>query len=190
MNGAYAKLNERMKKREGKKMFQIFKKSQPKNEQIDTSLYAVTEGNLKNVSEVDDEVFSAKIMGNGYSIVPADSEQQCDVYSPVVGVVTTVFPTKHAVGIRMENDLDILVHFGIDTVEMEGKPFEMFVKIDDEVTPQTKLASIDLNQLREAGKLTDLIVVCTSAKQVESMTLASNEKVIVHEVVGNVIAKA
>ena len=170
-------------------MFRLFKKIAEKDEPITTDLYAITEGNLKNVSAVEDEVFSAKIMGNGYAIVPPATEEGCEVYSPVTGVVTMVFPTKHAVGIRMKNDLDTLVHFGIDTVEMEGRPFEIFVKMDDEVTPQTKIATIDLMQLRQAHKITDLIVVCTSTKKVESMTLSTAEKVRTHEVVGSVRAK-
>lgn len=168
-------------------MFRFLKdKSKQKPEQ---SLHAVVDGQLVNVTKVQDEVFSARIMGDGYAIRPDQSTEYCEVYSPVSGIVTTVFPTKHAVGIRMDNGLDILVHFGIDTVEMEGRPFELFVAINDKVTPDTKLAAINLTALRDAHKITDLIVVCTSAKAVENLSIDYNQRVTAQSVVGTVTTK-
>lgn len=168
-------------------MFRFFKdKTKQKPEQ---SLHAVVDGQLVNVTKVHDEVFSARIMGDGYAIRPDESTEYCEVYAPVSGIVTTVFPTKHAVGIRVDNGLDILVHFGIDTVEMEGRPFELFVAIDDKVTPDTKLAAINLTALRQAHKITDLIVVCTSAKEVERLSIDYDQAVTAQSVVGTLVAK-
>lgn len=170
-------------------MFHLFRRKPKQAKQDNHPLHAVTTGDLIDVTEVQDEVFSALIMGSGYAIRPSEDVDSCDIYSPVKGIVTTVFPSKHAVGIRMDNDLDILVHLGIDTVEMEGRPFESFVAIDDEVTPDTKLVSVDLTQLRAADKLTDMIVVCTNSKQMESMTLQSNRYVTARDIIGQIKAK-
>lgn len=100
----------------------------------------------------------AKAMGDGFAVKPSNGE----VYSPINGTVTSVFPTKHAVGLKTKDKLEVLVHLGIDTVELNGKGFEIFVKEGDTVSPETKLVSVDLKFLASEKKPDDIMVIFTN----------------------------
>lgn len=125
-------------------------------------LRSVTDGVYLPLEDVADEVFSTKLVGDGYAM----KSNTGDVYSPVSGTITTVFPTKHAVGITTENGIEILIHMGIDTVSLNGQGFEVFVKEGERVTPKTKLAHMDLNALEHAKKDPTIIVVITNMDKV------------------------
>lgn len=131
------------------------------------TLDAIVKGEVIPLEEVQDNMFSTKVLGEGYAIHPTGTE----VYAPVSGEVTTVFPTNHAVGIQSDSGVDVLVHLGIDTVELEGAPFTSFVQIGDKVTPQTKMIEMDLDQIRAAGKVTDCIAVVTTKDAIVDVTL-------------------
>lgn len=137
-------------------MFDFFKKKK-KETHDDNQLHAIVDGTVINLTDVPDPVFSQKMMGDGFAMKPTSG----DVYAPVYGTVRTVFPTKHALGLVMDNGIEILLHLGVDTVELEGKPFTSFVSEGDKVTPDTKLISIDLAQLEKAGKDNSLMVIFT-----------------------------
>ncbi|WP_445266948.1 PTS sugar transporter subunit IIA, partial [Staphylococcus aureus] len=93
-------------------MFGFLKK---KNEVVENNtMYAVANGTVIPISEVNDPVFSQKMMGDGYAVVPENGE----IYAPIEGEVLSVFQTKHAIGLKMTNGLEILLHMGIDTVEL------------------------------------------------------------------------
>ena len=98
------------------------------------------------------------MLGDGYAIKPISGE----VYSPVNGTITSVFPTKHAIGIKTDNDIEILIHIGIDTVELAGKPFTVNVNEGDKVTSNTHLVSVDLEELEKNEKQKDILVIITS----------------------------
>lgn len=83
-----------------------------------------TEEKLKSVTSVIDEVFASKALGDGFAIEP----KQGVVYSPIVGVVSMIFPTLHAIGLKANNGAEILIHVGIDTVKLNGKGFKTFVR--------------------------------------------------------------
>lgn len=162
-------------------MFDFLKKKKNKN---NNELHAIVNGTVINLSEVPDPVFAQKMMGDGFAMKPNDG----DIYAPTNAKVKTVFPTKHALGLEMENGIEILLHFGIDTVELEGKPFKMFVNVGDTITPDTKIAHIDLEQLKAAGKDDSLIVVFTNGDKVKNFSVeekATNAKDIIGTIESN-----
>lgn len=130
-------------------------------------LYAPVTGDAIPISKVNDQVFASEMMGQGFAVKPTHK----DIYSPVVGEVTNVFPTKHAIGIKMDNGLEIMVHMGLDTVALNGEPFEVSVKEGDKIAPDTILAKMDLDQILKAGKETDVVVVITNSELVSEYKL-------------------
>lgn len=130
-------------------------------------LFAVADGPVKEIIEVDDPVFSQKMMGEGYAIEPSNN----NVYAPVSGRVTSVFETQHAIGILSDAGLEVLIHMGLDTVELKGAPFTVHVKEGDLVTPNTRLAEMDLAAVEQAGKKTDILVVLTNNEKVAGLSL-------------------
>lgn len=125
-------------------------------------LRSVTDGVYLPLEDVADEVFSTKLVGDGYAM----KSNTGDVYSPVSGTITTVFPTKHAVGITTENGIENLIHMGIDTVSLNGQGFDVFVKEGESVTPKTKLAHMNLKALEHTKKDPTIIVVITNMDKV------------------------
>ncbi|MFK3814788.1 beta-glucoside-specific PTS transporter subunit IIABC [Bacillus halotolerans] len=122
-------------------------------------IHSPIKGEVKALSEVNDGVFSAGIMGKGFAIEPEEGE----VVSPVNGSVTTVFKTKHAIGITSDQGAEILIHIGLDTVKLEGQWFTSHVKEGDKVAPGDPLVSFDLEQIKAAGYdvITPVIVTNT-----------------------------
>ena len=140
-------------------MFNIFKKR-------GFTVTAACDGRLMPITDVKDEVFSQKMLGDGYAIKPTDGK----IYSPVAGTVTTVFPTKHAIGITTDNNLEILVHLGIDTVELKGKPFEVAVKQGDTVKQDDYLASMNTELITAENYDDTVIVVYTNMDVIKSVS--------------------
>jgi len=126
------------------------------------NLHAVVDGEYVPLEDVGDGVFSTKMVGDGYAIHPNNG----NIYSPVSGTIVTVAETKHAIGIRTDNGAEVLIHMGLDTVELNGEPFDILIKEGDKVTPETKLATMDLEAIQAAGKETVIIVVITNQDQI------------------------
>lgn len=121
-------------------------------------------GKVVPLSEVKDEVFSKKIMGPGVAVEPAEGV----VYAPFDGVVNTVFPTKHAIGMTNNEGVEIIIHIGMDTVELEGKYFHAFVQDGDKVKKGDKLLAFEMDEIRKAGyELITPVVVTNSADFVD-----------------------
>ena len=118
----------------------IFKKKQ-------SSLCAVCDGMSVPISEIPDEAFSLGLLGKGFAQEP-ENNIFC---SPVDGTIENVSKTKHAYSIHTENDLDILIHIGVDTVEMNGEGFEPQVKEGDKVKTGDIIAKADINLIKEKG---------------------------------------
>lgn len=136
----------------------------------EVDLHAATHGEYVPLEDVPDEVFSTKMMGEGYAIESQDGQ----IFAPVSGEVTTVFPSKHAVGIKTQNGVEVLVHMGIDTVSLGGQGFEVFVKAGEQVTPQTKLAQMDLPFIKQQGKETMVIVLITNMDRVQQFSVSTD----------------
>lgn len=109
---------------------------------------------LKNVS---DNVFAKGMMGDGFAIEPNSNE----VYSPITGKVTMIAKTKHAIGLTSENGTEVLLHFGIDTVELKGEPFSINVDVDDHVVENQLLAKMNLDMIYALRKDPTVMVVLT-----------------------------
>lgn len=158
-------------------MFGLFKKKNSAEK-----MYAVADGKAVKIEEVSDEVFSQKMMGDGYAVIPTNGK----IFSPVNGEVVSIFPTKHAIGLKMANGLEILLHMGIDTVELNGAPFEIKVTEGQKVTPETLIAEVDLEALKANGKDNAMIVVITNMDQVKDLQLSADKEVNAGEEIGEV----
>ena len=168
-------------------MFGFFKKVD-KKETLPVEkelLYSPANGIVVPVSDVADPVFSQKMMGDGFAVTPTDG----NIYSPAKGKVLSVFPTKHAVGILLDSGLELLLHMGLDTVELNGKPFEVFVKEGQALTADTLIAKVDLAQLQEAGKDSAMVVVITNMDKVKSFSLDVTGEAAVKAEIGSVLPK-
>ncbi|MBG0730966.1 PTS transporter subunit IIABC [Mycoplasma sp. 'Moose RK'] len=123
-------------------------------------IFAPTNGELIELSDVKDGVFSEFELGNGFAIRIGNTGKR-EIFSPFSGKVKMVFPTKHAIGFTsLDDKIQILLHIGIDTVKLDGQGFEIFVQADQEITAGQKVASVDLDFLTSQGiENTDIIVV-------------------------------
>lgn len=130
---------------------------------------APTDGALKPVTEVPDETFAAKILGDGFAVVPTSGT----VLAPVAGTVTTVADAKHAVGITTPSGVEVLVHIGVDTVQLGGAPFEMLVTQGQTVAAGEPVEKVDLEAVKAAGKPTDVIVVFTNPDAIAALDLTT-----------------
>jgi len=110
-------------------------------------LYAPMKGEMIPVERSEDEVFASKSLGDGVAINPEDGM----VYAPCDGTVTLLFPTRHAVGIRTESGVEVLIHIGINTVQLDGQGFEAYVAQGDTVKQGDQLILADLDLIREKG---------------------------------------
>lgn len=110
-------------------------------------IFCPVEGTIVPLENVKDEVFASKMMGDGIAIEPSAGK----VYAPFAGEVAALFPTGHAVGIRSTNGCEILIHVGLNTVELEGAPFQIKVKQGDKVTKGQILLEFDMEAIKTAG---------------------------------------
>lgn len=134
-------------------------------------------GEVIPMENVADEVFSKKLLGDGFAVEPTDG----DIYSPVKGKVLSIFPTKHAISIITNNGLEVLVHMGIDTVELEGECFDILVKKDQKITNDTKIAKMDIPYILDKQKSTTVIVAFTNLKD-KSINLELGQQSAISEI--------
>ena len=130
-------------------------------------VYSVADGEVIALEQVKDPVFSQKMMGDGFAVEPANG----NIVSPVSGTVSSIFPTKHALGIVTEPGLEVLVHIGLDTVSLEGKPFTVHVAEGQKVAAGDLLVTADLDAIRVAGRETSTVVVFTNGDAIKSVKL-------------------
>ena len=139
---------------------------------VTDEVHSVADGQVINIEDVKDPVFSQKMMGDGFAVEPENGQ----IVSPVAGKITSVFPTKHALGLLTENGLEVLVHIGLDTVSLEGKPFEVKVSEGQTVAAGDLLVEADLDAIREAGRETSTVVVFTNADAIKSVKVEHTGK--------------
>lgn len=149
---------------------------------VTDEVHSVADGEVINIEDVKDPVFSQKMMGDGFAVEPKNGH----IVSPVAGKVTSVFPTKHALGLVTDNGLEVLVHIGLDTVSLEGKPFEVKVTEGQTVAAGDLLVEADLDAIREAGRETSTIVVFTNADAIKSVKVEHTGKLAANAPVASV----
>lgn len=127
------------------------------------TLKSVANGKIIPLANVNDEVFSTNMMGAGYAVSGHDGK----IYSPVNGTIESIFPTLHAITVKSKKGFTVLVHMGLDTVDLKGAPFEMFVQVGDEVSENQLMAQMDLDMLKENNKDSTVMVVLPDVKKGE-----------------------
>ena len=149
-------------------MLSFFKK---KEENL--KITAPVDGELVPITEVKDDIFSKKMLGDGFAVKPNSD----DLYSPVKGMISSIFSTKHALGIKTENGLEILLHFGIDTVELEGKPFSIKVKESQKILSNDYIGIMNRSLIEKEQKDDIVIVVFTNLNEDTEFPQIINRKI-------------
>ena len=139
---------------------------------VTEDVHSVADGQVINIEDVKDPVFSQKMMGDGFAVEPENGK----IVSPVAGKVTSIFPTKHALGLVTDNGLEVLVHIGLDTVSLEGKPFDVKVTEGQTVAAGDLLVEANLDAIREAGRETSTVVVFTNTDAIKSVKVEHTGK--------------
>jgi PTS system glucose-specific IIA component len=147
----------------------IFGKLFGKKEKTETLVAPLT-GKIVSIDQVPDPVFSQKMMGDGVAIEPSEGV----VVAPVDGEIIQVFPTKHAVGLRSKAGLEILIHIGLETVNMNGEGFEAHVQAGDRVKAGDRLITFDLELVKEKAKSTMTPIIITNGDFVDHLEKVEN----------------
>lgn len=154
-------------------MFSFLKKKEEKFQ-----LKAYLSGKAIPITEVKDEVFSSKMMGDGLAIIPTTNI----VKAPGKGEITVVMgESKHAVGIKFENGAEALIHVGIDTVSMNGEGFEVFVNVGDKVNAGDKLIEFNPSLIKEKGFVSDTMLIITNHSDYPNMKIKAGQDVTCEE---------
>ncbi|WP_055427445.1 PTS sugar transporter subunit IIA [Bifidobacterium aesculapii] len=149
------------------------------------TIVAPVDGVIKPIEDVPDDTFAAKILGDGFGVVPASGT----VVAPVSGTVTTVANAKHAVGITTEHGVEVLVHIGVDTVQLNGEPFDMLVAAGQTITAGQPIERVDVEAVKAAGKPTDVIVVFTNPAVIDSLDVTATGEITAGDPIGTMTTK-
>lgn len=146
----------------------IDREDKPKTE---LNLISPVSGIVEDLIQVNDSTFASGALGDGFAVVPSDGK----IKSPVSGTISSVFPTKHAVGIKSNNGAEILVHIGIDTVNLNGKYFESHIKDGQTVKKGDLMISYDLGKIKSEGYDPTVMVMVTNSGRFSNITVDGNE---------------
>lgn len=147
-------------------MFNFFKKNKT------VELVSPMTGKLIPIEEVPDQVFSEKMLGDGLAIEPEEGK----VVSPIDGRVVTIFPTNHAIGLVTNEGLEILIHIGIDTVELNGEGFKRIVEKDEKIKKGDLLMEFDVDLIKEKGKSPITPIIITNMDKVKNIEKSNSDK--------------
>ncbi|MCK6161603.1 N-acetylglucosamine-specific PTS transporter subunit IIBC [Corynebacterium simulans] len=142
-------------------------------------------GDVVELAQVPDASFAQGMVGEGFAVMP-DAVDAFDVCAPVNGTITMIFKTRHAFGMKTADGLDLLIHIGIDTVELKGEGFTALAKKGDTVTAGTPIIAVEASKLRERGVNLITPVVCPTAKQVAGVDIAREGHALPGEVAATV----
>lgn len=166
-------------KRGGCKMLKrLFGKKDVLKEEV---VMAPLTGTVRQLEEVPDPVFAEKMMGEGIAIEPSDGI----VVAPFDGEIVQLFPTKHAIGIKSESGLEILIHIGLETVALDGEGFEAFIKQGDHVKMGDKLIALEIDVIKEKASSTITPIIMTNSDEIgdeiESFDMTKDTTVVAGE---------
>ncbi|AMG60739.1 PTS glucose transporter subunit IIA [Staphylococcus lugdunensis] len=147
----------------------MFKKLFGKGKEVNKNIeiYAPLTGEYVKIEDIPDPVFAQKMMGEGFGINPTEGE----VVSPIEGKVDNVFPTKHAIGLKADNGLELLVHIGLDTVQLDGEGFEVLVNSGDTVQVGDPLVKFNLEYISNNAKSVISPVIITNTDQTSAINI-------------------
>lgn len=154
--------------------FSVFRKLFKKKEKVtDIVLTAPISGKMLALENVPDPVFAKKMMGDGIAVDPVNGK----VVSPIDGKIIQVFPTKHAVGISTNNGVEILIHIGLDTVNLNGEGFTSHVNEGDQVKQGELLISFEIDLVREKAKSTVTPIIITNTEDMAEISINDKDNV-------------
>ncbi|GAA0077433.1 beta-glucoside-specific PTS transporter subunit IIABC [Clostridium sp. CTA-5] len=130
-------------------------------------------GEAVKLNNIEDEAFSSGVLGHGIAIIPSEGK----VVAPIAGEVTTLFPSLHAIGITAESGVEILIHIGLDTVQLEGKGFKAHVKQGDKITKGQPLVDFDIDLIKEAGYSVVTPIVVTNMSEYLEVIETENKNI-------------
>ena len=137
-----------------------------KEEEADVKVAAPVEGKAYPLNEVKDEVFASEALGKGIAVLPSKGE----VVAPEDGTVTVLYPTLHAMGLKLDSGVELLIHVGMDTVEMNGDGFTRYAEEGARVKKGDKLVGFDIAKIKEAGHDTTVAVVVSNTDDFAAVT--------------------
>lgn len=159
-------------------MFNLFKKKE-------VALYMPTKGKVIELDQVPDQVFASRMVGDGVAFIPHEDL----IKAPCSGKVVQVFPTNHAIGIESKEGLEVLIHLGIDTVELKGEGFQRLIEEGQEIKKGDPLAKMNLDLIKEKGKEIITPVVITNMEVVKELKPCRLDETIDDEVILNIRLK-
>lgn len=142
-------------------------------------ILAPIKGQLLPLSAAKDEAFASEMLGKGALIQPQDGK----VYAPFDGTIATLFPTKHAIGIVSDDGIEMLIHFGIDTVNLNGKYFTAYIEQGQKVKQGDLLLNADIKQIEKAGYATQVPVIITNSVNYQTIDLVNHDQVNYQDVI-------
>ena len=148
-------------------------KEETQNDAKSQILYSPLEGTAIPLSEVKDETFASEVLGKGMGVIPTKGE----VKAPCDATVSMVFDTKHAIGLATDDGLELLIHIGLNTVELEGKYYTVHVSDGDEVKKGQTLITFDMDKIKEAGYDTTTPVIVTNSDDFAEIELLRTGKI-------------
>jgi len=151
----------------------LFKKIQ------DNQIYAPTSGQYVPLEKINDTTFSSGLMGPGLGIYPKSS---C-IYSPIDGEITMIFPTGHAIGIKRKDNLEILIHIGIETVKLAGKGFNILTTLNKKVKKGDKLISFDKKLIIDENMDPTVIMIITNFNEFHTEIKVTDSSIVTKEVI-------
>ena len=150
-------------------MFGFLKKKQLK---ADNTLVSPVSGEVADISQSSDQLFATRKLGDGLVIFPETGQ----LVSPVAGKVVMIADTKHAIGLKMANGIEALLHLGVDTVNLKGAPFDLKIKVGEILDIGQRIGTFDLNQIQQAGYSTEVLVIFTDVSDQASLELSSGKR--------------
>ncbi|UEX89182.1 PTS sugar transporter subunit IIA [Staphylococcus ratti] len=149
----------------------LFSKGNEASKNIE--VFSPITGEYVEIENIPDPVFAQKMMGEGFGVKPTEGV----VVSPISGVVDNVFPTKHAIGLKADNGLEVLVHIGLDTVQLNGEGFKTFVESGDHVKVGDKLVEFDIDYIDQNAKSSISPIIITNTDQTETLSISDSTHV-------------